>query len=155
MKNASVRQPPSPSRCPLLCHPDRSEAEGRDLRFAPPAADVAWRRHPFLVIPRAPACRGTCASPFLPGFSTERSRGICGSADISWKMASLTSYRVEARRAVTRRQPSPEGLGHRRAEAERRRRGTLPTLLPNLISACTVGAQPYPMKSTQQNRPIR
>jgi hypothetical protein len=51
MKNASVRQPLSMSRWPLLCHPDRSEAKRRDLRF--------YGTPPGYV------------------FSTERSRGIC------------------------------------------------------------------------------
>jgi hypothetical protein len=53
-------------------------------------------------------------APSPPPCHPERSRGICSSADLSWKIACVTSYRVEARRAVTRHQPSPEGLGHRR-----------------------------------------
>jgi len=58
MKIVSVRQPPSMSHCPLLCHSgvpwDRSdlsrlprlavgfavEAEGKDLRFAPSATNL-------------------------------------------------------------------------------------------------------------------
>ena len=48
------------------------------------------------------------------GNSGERSGGTCGSTGLSWKTACITSNRVEARRAVTRHQPSPEGLGDRR-----------------------------------------
>ena len=51
MKNVSLRQPPSTSRCLLLCHPDRSEAEGRDLRFAPSATNLERKTYAPLVIP--------------------------------------------------------------------------------------------------------
>jgi hypothetical protein len=53
-------------------------------------------------VPPAPARRGACR------------RGICRSGDLPWKTECVTSHRVEARRAVTRHQPSPEGLGVRR-----------------------------------------
>src|SRR5258707_8010003 len=40
MKNASVRQPLSMEPLPFPCHPDRSEAERRDLRFYGPVLEM-------------------------------------------------------------------------------------------------------------------
>jgi len=124
IKNASVRQPLSLNSCPLLCHPERSRGicgstdpswkcfstEQRDLRLTQPAANLAKN-----------------ATPSLPSRRPRHTVGLAvGSADLAWKMACVTSYRVEARRANTRRQPSPdrgprqlccwggEGLGDRR-----------------------------------------
>src|SRR5580704_12328010 len=70
-ENASVRRPLSMNRCPLLCHPDRSEAKGRDLQFAPLATKSLW------------SC---CPPPCHPDRSeAKRKGGTCGSADLSWK----------------------------------------------------------------------
>src|SRR5271170_6593498 len=50
----------------MNCHPDRSAAKWRDLLFGQSALKGTWKRRPFLCHP-------------------ERSRGICSSADPSWK----------------------------------------------------------------------
>ena len=105
-----------------------SRAKPRDLQFIQPAATVAWKRYPFLVIPTgAKRSGGTCGStgpiverkrsrpvPPAPARPGACRRGICRSADLSWKTECVTSHRVKARRAVTRHQSSPEGLGDRR-----------------------------------------
>ena len=40
MKNASVRHPRFMEPLPFPCHPDRSEAERRDLRFRGPFVEM-------------------------------------------------------------------------------------------------------------------
>jgi hypothetical protein len=40
MKNAQARPPLSVEPLPSPCHPDRSEAEGRDLRFYGPFVEM-------------------------------------------------------------------------------------------------------------------
>ena len=44
MKNAAVQQPLSFQPVPFPCHPDWSEAEGRDLRFRGPLLDMFFDR---------------------------------------------------------------------------------------------------------------
>src|ERR1035438_8615559 len=44
MKNASVRRPLSMEPLPFPCHPDRSEAERRDLRFRRPIVEMFFDR---------------------------------------------------------------------------------------------------------------
>jgi hypothetical protein len=44
MKNASVRYPLSMEPLPFPCHPDRSEAERRDLRFRGPFVEMFFDR---------------------------------------------------------------------------------------------------------------
>src|SRR5258707_13294007 len=59
MKNASVRQPLSMEPLPFPCHPDRSEAERRDLRFYGPVLEMffdgAKRLADYCVIQRLSA----------------------------------------------------------------------------------------------------
>jgi hypothetical protein len=59
MKNASVRHPLSMEPLPFPCHPDRSEAERRDLRFRGPFVEMF-----FGPSGPVPACRGEiCSCP--------------------------------------------------------------------------------------------
>jgi hypothetical protein len=59
MKNASVRHPLSIEPSPFPCHPDRSEAERRDLRFRGPFVEMF-----FGPSGPVPACRGEiCSCP--------------------------------------------------------------------------------------------
>jgi hypothetical protein len=44
MKNASVRHPRFMEQLPFPCHPDRSEAERRDLRFRGPFVEMFFDR---------------------------------------------------------------------------------------------------------------
>src|SRR5579863_1222151 len=44
MKSTSVRHPLSVEPVPLPCHPDRSEAERRDLRFRGPFVEMFFDR---------------------------------------------------------------------------------------------------------------
>jgi hypothetical protein len=44
MKNASVRHPRFMEALPFPCHPDRSEAERRDLQFRRPFVEMFFDR---------------------------------------------------------------------------------------------------------------
>src|ERR1700677_2593421 len=59
------------------CHPDRSEAEWRDLLFILQSIESESKRYPPLCHP-------------------ERSRGICGFADLSWRCFSINQTEVSS-----------------------------------------------------------
>jgi hypothetical protein len=65
MKNASDRHPLSREPFPFPCHPDRSEAERRDLRFRGPFVEMFFDRAQRSEEP-APACRGICGLFYTP-----------------------------------------------------------------------------------------
>jgi hypothetical protein len=54
MKHTSVRQPLPIEPLPFLCHPDRSEAERRDLRFRGPFMGMFFGPWRNLQLPKEP-----------------------------------------------------------------------------------------------------
>jgi hypothetical protein len=90
----------------MKCHPDRSEAQWRDLLFASSPTKLQHRNRTgdLLFASSATTPQETRHSPL---FHPERSRGICNSTDLSWKCFS-TERTNEVSSRLSRAAVGPE-----------------------------------------------
>jgi hypothetical protein len=89
------------NRCPFLCHPERSRGicGSADLSWKCFSTEESWACGPPKVMktPRSSNHFLSNRCPFL--CHPERSRGICGSADLSWKCFSTERTRISCHAA--------------------------------------------------------